>query len=91
MAEDPISGVPVVARRCLPVHEWPEPDRAAWAAAHRRGGLLDDDGLASSWAPPTSDLIARGYGTFLAFLARTGDFDPTAPPAARVTRPRIES
>jgi hypothetical protein len=40
-----------------PVH-WPEKDRATWVAAHRRGGLLDDDGLAASWAPATSDIIA---------------------------------
>jgi len=91
MAENSISGVPIVARRCMPLQQWPEPDRAAWAAAHRRGGLLDDDGLAASWAPATSDLIARGYGTFLTFLAQTGDLDPTASPADRLTRPRIES
>ena len=63
----------------------------AWAAAHRRSGLLDDDGLAASWAPATSDIIGRGYGTFLAFLARTADLDPTASPADRLTRPRIEA
>jgi hypothetical protein len=70
---------------------WPEKDRAAWVAAHCRGGLLDDDGLAASWAPATSDIIARGYGTYLAFLARTNDLDRTESPADRVTRPRIES
>ena len=73
-----------------PVH-WPEKDRAAWIATHRRGGLLDDDGLAASWAPATSDLIARGYGSFLAFLAQTSDLDPTESPADRLTRPRVES
>jgi integrase/recombinase XerD len=83
-------GVARIPRCIKPVH-WPEEDRAAWAAAHCRGGLLDDDGLAASWAPATSDIIARGYGTFLAFLAQTEDLDPTASPAARVTRPRIES
>ena len=35
-----------VVRRCLPIAKWPEPDRNAWAAAHRRGGLLDQDGQA---------------------------------------------
>jgi integrase/recombinase XerD len=78
-------------RRCLPLAEWPKPDRAAWAAAHHRGGLLDEDGLAVSWAAATSDIIARGYGTFLAFLAWTDDLDPTASPADRVTRSRVES
>jgi site-specific recombinase XerD len=83
--------IPQVARRCLPPREWPERDRAAWAAAHRCGGLLDDDGLAASWAPATADIIARGYGTFLAFLAQTNDLDRTASTAERATRPRIGS
>ncbi len=77
--------------RCLPLERWPEPDRAAWAAAHRRGGLLDDDGAAVSWAPATSGLIAAGYGTFLAFLSQTGDLDPAAAPATRVTRAPVEA
>ncbi len=78
-------------RRCLPVAEWPEPDRAAWTAAHRRGGLLDDDGLAASWAPATSSIIARGYGTFLSFLAQAGDLDPDQSPATRISRARVEA
>src|SRR5215472_16956474 len=77
--------------RCIKPLHWPEQDSAAWAAAHRRGGLLDDDGLAASWAPATSDIIARGYGSFLAFLAQDNDLDPAASPADRLTRPRIQS
>ena len=79
------------ARRCIKPLHWPEGDRAAWAAAHLRGGLLDDDGLAASWAPATSDIIARGYGSFLAFLAQDNDLDPAEPPADRLTCPRIQS
>jgi integrase/recombinase XerD len=78
-------------RRCLPLAEWPEPDRAAWAAAHRRGGLLDEDGLAAAWVPETNSIITRGYGRFLSFLAETGGLDGTVLPADRVTRPRIEA
>ena len=77
--------------RSIKPADWPQKDRAAWAAAHRRGTLLDDDGLAASWAVATTDIIGRGYGTFLAFLARTADLDPTASPADRLTRPRIEA
>ena len=77
--------------RSIKPADWPQKDRAAWAAAHRRGTLLDDDGLAASWAVATSDIIGRGYGTFLAFLAQTADLDPTASPADRLTRPRIEA
>jgi integrase/recombinase XerD len=91
MAEKPVPGTSTGARRCLPVREWPQPDRAAWDAAHRRGGLLDDDGLAASWSPHTSDLIARGYGTFLAFLAQANQLDSGALPATRTTRLTIES
>jgi site-specific recombinase XerD len=80
-----------MARRCLPVAEWPVPDRDAWAAAHRRGGLLDDDGLAAKWAPPTSKLIADGYGRYLSFLAEAGDLDQTTSPEKRVTRARVEA
>jgi site-specific recombinase XerD len=71
--------------------DWPKQDCALWAAAHRRGGLLDDDGQAASWAPATSDIVARGYGSFLSFLAKTNDLDPTESPADRVTRPRVEA
>jgi DNA invertase Pin-like site-specific DNA recombinase len=77
--------------RCLPLAEWPEPDRAAWAAAHHRGGLLDDDGLAASWAPATNAIIAGGYGRYLSFLAETEGLDRTVRPGDRVTRPRIEA
>jgi site-specific recombinase XerD len=47
--------------------------------------------LAASWAVATSDIIARGYGAYLTFLTETGDLDPAASPAERVTRPRIEA
>jgi integrase/recombinase XerD len=83
----PVARIP----RSIKPAQWPEKDRTAWAAAHRCGGLLDDDGLAASWAPATSDIIARGYGTFLAYLAETGNLDPTSSPSDRITRPRIES
>jgi integrase/recombinase XerD len=79
------------ARRCLPMAEWPEPDRTAWAAAHRRGGLLEDDGSAAAWAPATSKLIASGYGRFLSFLAEAEDLDRGASPEMRVTRPRLDA
>lgn len=78
-------------RRCLSVVEWPDSDRAAWEAAHRRGALLDDDGLAADWAPATSSIIAGGYGRFLSFLAGVSELDPSGSPAERITRPRVEA
>jgi integrase/recombinase XerD len=90
MSEHPSCGADV-ERRCLPVIKWPDTDRAAWAAAHRRGGLLDDDGLAASWAPLTSGLIASGYGRLLSFLVETGELDAAASPEMRVNRALIEA
>jgi len=78
-------------RRCLPLVQWPEGDRAAWVAAHRRGGLLDDDGLAAAWAPATDTIIASGYGRFLSYLVETEGLDLTASPWDRITRPRAEA
>ena len=80
-----------MSRLCLPVFEWPIRDRQCWDAAHHRGGLLDDDGLAADWAPATSSLIASGYGRFLTFLSETGDLDSSGSPAERITRPWVEA
>jgi integrase/recombinase XerD len=77
--------------RCIKLEHWPERDRLCWTAAHRRGRLLEDDGLAASWAPNTSALIAGGYGRFLSFLAETEDLDILASPEDRITRPRVEA
>jgi len=80
-----------MTRLCLPVEAWPPLDRDAWVAAHRHGGLLDDDGLAAHWAPATSQITLGGYGRFLSFLVETGDLDQTEAPAQRITRPRVEA
>jgi hypothetical protein len=81
----------VTARICLPVSDWPVADREAWDHAHRRGGLLDEDGLAVDWAPITSSNVAGGYGRFLAFLIETGEYDPSETMTMRITRPRVEN
>jgi integrase/recombinase XerD len=78
-------------RRCLPVEQWPAPDREAWVAAHRRGGLLEEDGLAANWAHETNTLIAAGYGRFLSYLAQVEDLAPQEAPASRITRARVEA
>jgi len=80
-----------MSRLCLPVLDWPAPDRKAWDAAHRRGGLLDEDGLAVSWAPATTEIIAGGYGRYLSYLVTANDLEPTASAADRITRPRVEA
>jgi integrase len=78
-------------RRCLPLECWPLPDREAWEAAHRRGGLLDEEGLAVNWAAVTSRLIASGYGRFLSFLEEKGGLDPKEQPSSRITPSRVEA
>lgn len=78
-------------RRCLPMEQWPAPDRELWVAAHRRGGLLEEDGLAANWAHETNTLIATGYGRFLSYLAQVVDLAPQEAPASRITRPRVEA
>jgi integrase len=76
---------PRPVRRPLPFTEWPAADQTAWAAAHRRGSLLEDDGKAASWAPVSSSSIAMSYGRFLAYMSQTGVLDPAARPQDRVT------
>ncbi len=77
------------ARRCLPVADWPDADRAAWQAA-----LSTDDPLsferstAASWQPATCHKNRRGYGRWLTFLRNSGEDWPVSL-ADRVTRERI--
>jgi len=77
--------------RCLPLEGWPVMDRLAWKAAHRSGGLLEDDGLAANWVAATSSIIARGYGRFLSYVAASDDLESFASPQERVTRTRVEA
>jgi integrase len=77
------------ARRCLPVSDWPDADRAAWHAA-----LCTDDPLsferstAGSWKPATCHKNRRGYGRWLTFLRNSGE-DLLVSLADRVTRERV--
>jgi hypothetical protein len=80
-----------MTRRCLPIEAWPTCDRDAWVAAHHRGDLLDDDGLAAHWATATSQIVGSGYGRFLSFLIEIGDLDQFEAPGHRITRPRVEA
>lgn len=79
------------ARRCLPVGRWPAMDQTAWIAAHRPGGLLEDDGRAATWAAATSAIIAGGYGRFLSHVAKGEDLEGFAAPQDRITRARVEA
>jgi integrase len=76
-------------RRCLPVADWPDSDRAVWQAA-----LFTDDPLsferstAASWRPATCYKNRRGYGRWLTFLKNSGE-DWSLSLADRVTQERV--
>ena len=38
------------SRRCMKLQHWPAADRAAWAAAIKKGGLLDEEGPGGAMA-----------------------------------------
>jgi site-specific recombinase XerD len=80
---------PDLGRGCLPVEDWPIPDREAWAAAIHTGDLLEPGGLAGHWAAASRRKISSGYGRYLVWLQARGLLDPCCPPADRVTRERV--
>ncbi|MFQ5765463.1 MAG: hypothetical protein ACE5GT_11075, partial [Rhodospirillales bacterium] len=79
------------ARRCLPVREWPDPDRAAWNAALDRGDILGDGGLACRWSDATRRTMASAYGRWLTHIKWQGDLDADAAPADRVLPERLRA
>ena len=70
--------------RSLPMQDWPAADRNGWEAACRQGHRFIRGGAASHLAEVTRADLARRYGYFLDFLARSGQLDLTAQPAALV-------
>jgi integrase len=77
------------ARRCLPLAEWPAPDRQAWEAALIPGDILDEGGARAGYSSVSNRKVARGYGRWLSWLAFTGRLEPAAAPADRITRERV--
>jgi hypothetical protein len=73
-------------RRALPVAEWPQADRQAWAAAQAAGDVFDEGGGASHWAPRTRLTNVQHYGRWLGYLIWLGQLDQSVSPADRVTR-----
>lgn len=73
-------------RRCLPLTDWPEPDRLAWEAALAPGDLLDGTmGPGHHWSADTREKYRKGYGRWLTFVIGSGQFDPTIAPVDRIT------
>jgi integrase/recombinase XerD len=71
--------------RITPLEAWPAADRAAWDAACRQAGPLDPPGEAVKWSGGTRQLAANAWGRLLTFLSLSGDLDPAATPAQRLT------
>ncbi len=77
------------ARRCLPVSDWLDVDRAAWQAAlSTHDPLSFERSTAASWRPATCHKNRRGYGRWLTFLKNSGE-DLLVSLADRVTRERV--
>jgi integrase/recombinase XerD len=56
----------------LPVEQWPDLDRRAWAQAHTPSDYFTKGGFAANWSPATSALCEREYGRLLRFQVRSG-------------------
>jgi integrase/recombinase XerD len=78
-------------RRCMPLAEWPEMDRAAWTVAVRQGNLLDGQGPAAHWRPKTQKSVIAAYGRFLTFLERQGWLERSVGPETRLTPDRLRA
>jgi integrase/recombinase XerD len=78
-------------RRCKPVDEWPEEDRAAWEEALRSADPFEDPGRAAQWKPKTRTTIRKSYGRYLTFLEFQGSLNPNEALTERVTQERLNA
>ena len=76
---------PASAVRSLKVSEWSMEDQLAWDAACRPPNGLRRGGKAAHMKKVTRDDLARRYGQFLDYAARSGLTGQSAGPAALVT------
>ena len=82
-------GHKALARRCMPLDEWPIADRQAWESAIADGSLLTDAGPAARWRQGTRDRVVQSYGRFLGYLEHHGILDRNVAPADRVFHDRV--
>jgi integrase/recombinase XerD len=76
--------------RSLPLDQWPEADRSAWAAACRPAERLRRGGAASHLKDITRCDLVRRYGYFLDHVERWEDLDRNAKAASYVTSERVD-
>ncbi len=76
--------------KSLPLGQWPLADRAAWQEVCRPALRLVAGGKASHMRPVTQNDLARRYGLFLNFLARSAKLDPQMAAGAQVTPENVQ-
>jgi hypothetical protein len=76
-------------RRGLVLHNWPEPDRIAWAEAVAKGDIFDGRGPAAHWATTTRNAVIAAYGRWLGFIAASEPLALAAHPVDRLTVERL--
>lgn len=76
--------------RHLPIDQWPDADRAAWACAQRASSIFDDGGTVADWSERTRDDAQRQYGYWLQYLQQQGLLIDGGP-ATRVTKARLQA
>jgi hypothetical protein len=75
-------------RTALKLEDWPAEDHRRWGDAFKSGGVFNT-GAGAHLVPPTKASWENEYGTWLAFLQRSGPAVLDDPLASRVTRDRI--
>ncbi len=58
--------------RAVPVSEWPEPDRQAWAAATCQGELFEGAGAAAHWSVKNRKVVAKYFGQWISWRNARG-------------------
>jgi len=64
--------------RAIPVSQWPEPDRMAWAAALRPGDPFDEPGAAARWSAKNRKVVAKYVGQWISWRNARGIPTPDA-------------
>ena len=77
------------ARRCLPLAEWPAPDRAIWEVALRLGDIFEPGGERVRHARGSNRAVEQGHGRWLGWLQHTGHWNAAAEPADLITPERV--
>ena len=81
----------VQPRLSVPIEQWPESDRVAWARSCTPSDPYDDDEMphyGATLRAPTLSKTERGYGRWLFFLQSHGWLDHAVPALERATHSR---